>query len=84
MLGRDDDAVAHLLAAVATDGVTGGRPLVAYAQADLAEVLSRRGETDEAMSLWSDAERTAAELGLERLAARLGPGAAAPETLPRQ
>jgi DNA-binding SARP family transcriptional activator len=75
MLGRGEEAAAHLRASIAIDETTGGRPWVAYAQADLASVLARRGETDEANALRSEAERTAAELGLGRLAARLaGPG----------
>ena len=71
MLGNDEEAATHLRSAIAVDETTGGRPWVAYAQAELAAVLARRGETDEANSLRSEAERTAAELGLGRLAARL-------------
>jgi DNA-binding SARP family transcriptional activator len=73
MLGRDDEAVAHLRSAIAIDGATGGRPWVAYAQADLAAVLARRGELDEAAALRAEASLTAAELGLGRLAARIEP-----------
>jgi DNA-binding SARP family transcriptional activator len=71
MLGRDDEAAAHLRSAIAIDSETGGRPWVAYAQAELALVLARAGGTEEASALRSEAGRTAAELGLERLAAQV-------------
>ena len=77
MLGRDEEAIAHLRAAIATDEATGGRPWVAHAQADLARVLARRGEDDEAEALRAAAGATAAELGLRRVARRLEQGAGA-------
>jgi hypothetical protein len=71
ILGRDEEAVAHLRAAIEIDEASGGRPWVAYAQAELADVLDRQGKEDEARVLRSAAAATAAELGLGRLAARL-------------
>jgi DNA-binding SARP family transcriptional activator len=71
IVGRDVESVAHLRAAIETDGASGGRPWVAYARADLADVLDRQGGNDEAQALRSAAAATAAELGLGRLAARL-------------
>jgi tetratricopeptide (TPR) repeat protein len=78
LLGRDEEAVAHLRSAIAIDEATGGRPWVAYAQADLAAVLERGGERGEAEALRASASATAAELGLGRLAARLEQAATAP------
>ncbi|HEY7729395.1 MAG TPA: AAA family ATPase, partial [Gaiellaceae bacterium] len=71
ILGRDEEAVAHLRAAIEIDEASGGRPWVAYAQAELADVLDRQGKEDEARVLRSAAAATAAELGLGRVAARL-------------
>jgi DNA-binding SARP family transcriptional activator len=78
ILGRDDETTAHLWSAIAIDEATGGRPWVAYAKADLAAVLARRGEPEEANALRAEAERTAVELGLGRLAARLSAPPARP------
>lgn len=71
LLGRDDEAEAHLRRAIEIDEATGGRPWVAYAQADLAAVLRRQGSPAEAESLETAARAAAAELGLGRLAARI-------------
>jgi DNA-binding SARP family transcriptional activator len=71
MLGRDDEAADRLRSAIETDLRTGGRPWVAYAKADLAEVRDRQGARDAAHALRSEAAAAAAELGLGRLTARL-------------
>ena len=71
MLDRDVDAIAHLRAAIEIDEATAGRPWVAYAKAELAQVLARRDQADEANALRSEASGFAAELGLSRLAARI-------------
>ncbi len=70
-LGRDDEAAAHLRAAIEIDERSGGRPWVAYARADLADVRGRQGAPDEAAALREAAATVAAELGLGRLAARI-------------
>ncbi len=71
MLGRDNAAAGHLRAAIEIDERSGGRPWVAYAKADLADVVGRQGEPDEAAALRDVAETAAAELGLGRLAAQI-------------
>ena len=71
MLGRDDAAAAHLRAAIEIDERSGGRPWVAYAKADLADVVGRQGAPDEAAALREAAAAAAAELGLGRLATRI-------------
>jgi DNA-binding SARP family transcriptional activator len=71
LLGRHEEAVVHLRAAIEIDEVSGGHPWVAYAKADLAHVLERQGEHAEATALRAEASATAAELGLGRLAARI-------------
>ena len=72
MLDRDDEAVSHYRAAIAIDEATGGRPWVAYAKAELAGVLARRADAMNAATLREEAAITAAELGMARLAARIG------------
>ena len=71
LVGREADAVAHLRRAIAIDTTTDAPPWVAYAQVELADVLSRIGEPAEAAALREEAAATAAALGMQRLAARI-------------
>jgi DNA-binding SARP family transcriptional activator len=71
MLGREDEAVSHYRSAIAIDTSSGGRPWVAYAQAELAKLLQRLGDTAEAPALRDVAAATVAELGMSRLAVRI-------------
>ena len=71
MLGRTEDAILHLRAAIEIDTATGGRPWVAYAQVELADLLVTTGDAAESAALRRDAAATAAELGMERLRARI-------------
>jgi DNA-binding SARP family transcriptional activator len=71
MLGRTTDAVAYHRRAIAVDTATGGVPWVAYAQAELADLLAASGEREEAAALHAAASATADELGMARLRRRL-------------
>jgi DNA-binding SARP family transcriptional activator len=71
MLGREDDAVAHYRAAIAIDVATGAPGWAAYAKAELAAILRRRGDVEEATLLRDEARTTAAEFGMIRLAGRI-------------
>jgi predicted ATPase len=66
MLERDDAAVAHLEAAIATDVAAGTRPWAAHSQLELAELLDRRGEHEACC----DSPRGG---GRDRCGARLAP-----------
>ena len=69
-LGRHDDAVSHLEAAVAVNERAGALPWLARARYDLARALSARGgsgDVDRAGQLVAEADRTAEQLGMERL-----------------
>jgi hypothetical protein len=69
-LGRTDDAVTHLDAALERHRTIGARPWIALSQAWLANVLSERdapGDADRATALHAEASATAAELGLAAL-----------------
>ena len=74
MLGRTEDAILHLRAAIEIDTATGGRPWVAYAEVELADLLVATGDAAEAAALRRDAAATAAELGMERLRTRIEAG----------
>lgn len=66
-LGRDDDAVGHLDAALRIHEQAGWRVLVADTKAALGAALARRrgpGDLERATALLSDAERLAVELDL--------------------
>jgi hypothetical protein len=74
LLGRADDAVAHLEAAVAANAAMGARPWVALAQLDLSQALRARGGPEDrrrAEGLIDAAAATAARLGMHPLADRL-------------
>jgi uncharacterized protein HemY len=71
VVGRHADAAAHLRRAIAIDTATGARPWVAYAQLELAAVLSAMARPDEAAALAGAARTAAATLGMARLAARI-------------
>jgi predicted ATPase/DNA-binding SARP family transcriptional activator len=73
-LGRHDEAVAHLEEAVAANERAGALPWLARARYDLARALSARGgdaDTDRAGQLVAEADRTAEQLGMERLLERI-------------
>jgi tetratricopeptide (TPR) repeat protein len=70
-MGRVDDAARHLEDALASNVALGSRPLVAHTQADYAEVLALRHERSRAQALLDQATRTAEQLGLTRLLARI-------------
>jgi tetratricopeptide (TPR) repeat protein len=78
MLGRDDEARAHLQAAVALNENTAAVAWAAHSRADLAELLLRRGATAEAQPLLAEASATARRLGMQALETRLAT-LAAPE-----
>jgi tetratricopeptide (TPR) repeat protein len=69
--GRLDDAARHLADALAANTRLGSRPLVAHTQCDLARVLLLRQERSRADDLLAEARRTAEQLGLIRLLARI-------------
>ncbi len=71
MLGRKDQAVAHLRAAIERNTEIGTTPWVAEARVELAEVLLGLGEREEAEQLLDDAWATAAELGMVPLSRRI-------------
>jgi tetratricopeptide (TPR) repeat protein len=71
MLDREEEAVSHYRAAIAIDEATGGRPWVAYAQAELAQLVAKRGDAVHAAALRDEAASMAAELGMDRLTARI-------------
>jgi hypothetical protein len=67
VLGRADDAVGHLDAAIERHRTIGARPWTALSQAWLANVLSERdapGDADRAAALHAESVATAADLGL--------------------
>ena len=71
-LGRLDDAVAHLEAALERHRTIGARPWAAVSAAWLANALVARGGPDDAERadrLWADAAEEAADLGLAILPA---------------
>src|SRR5450759_2989730 len=79
-LGRLDDAVSHLTAAIEINEGWGARPWAAHSQHDLAEALVRRdapGDRERAQQLDRAARATAEELGMV-LAEQIGPRAAVP------
>jgi DNA-binding SARP family transcriptional activator len=71
MLGREDDAVAHLRTAIERNTAVGARPWLAEAQVELAELLLGRGDAVEAELLLGDASAIAAKLSMVPLAARI-------------
>jgi DNA-binding CsgD family transcriptional regulator len=69
-MGRLDDAVRHLRAAIDSGERTGMPPMVAYATHQLARVLARRtrpGDRDEAAALATSAAALADQLGMRPL-----------------
>ena len=66
-LGREDAAIDHLRRAIEIDTSTGAAPWVAYAQVELADLVTPR----EAATLRGEASQRASALGMERLSARL-------------
>jgi len=70
--GRIDAAVRHLRTAIAVDDAAGLLPFAALARARLAEILRRNGDRTEADELAAAALRTARELGMRPLVARIG------------
>jgi tetratricopeptide (TPR) repeat protein len=88
-LGRPDEAAQHFEDALAVNARMGARPFLAHTQGEYAELLAARGQSGDAAraaALREEARRTAAELGMARLGARLdreatakpGPGDQAP------
>ena len=71
VVGRQADAVVHLRNAIEIDTAARARPWVAYAQAELADLLAAGEDHDEAAALRTKASETAASLGMRRLATRL-------------
>jgi DNA-binding SARP family transcriptional activator len=71
VLGRQADAAGHLRRAIEIDTATGGRPWVAYAQVELADLLATTGDRDEAAALRASAVEAAESLGMRRLVTRM-------------
>ena len=71
LLGRRDEAVSHLEAAIELNAATGGRIWLAHSQADLARVRLAAGERPAAESLIAASRAAADELGLVVLGDRL-------------
>jgi class 3 adenylate cyclase/tetratricopeptide (TPR) repeat protein len=71
ILGRTDEALAHLRDAMALAERMGARPFLADAQFSTALVLLDTGQPDEAAELVEEARVTAEELGMKPLAARI-------------
>jgi tetratricopeptide (TPR) repeat protein len=74
-MGRLDDAVRHLQAAIELNERMGARPWTAHSQHDLAEVLRQRGGAGDrarAAELDQSALATARQLGMTALAGRIG------------
>jgi hypothetical protein len=67
VLGRTDDAVAHLRVGIETDIRTGARPFAAHGQRALAGVLADR-DADGARDLLDQARATYEELGMTTFA----------------
>jgi DNA-binding NarL/FixJ family response regulator len=73
--GRFETAGHHFDRAVAANAELGARPMVAWSQHDHAAMLRSRGRLDDAervLALAADAGRTARELSMTRLEARVG------------
>jgi DNA-binding CsgD family transcriptional regulator len=68
-LGKTDRAIRHLQAAIEANRRAGMRPFEAEARFELARILGARsaGERSEALVLATDAEGTAAQLGMQPL-----------------
>jgi hypothetical protein len=69
-IGNHDQAVAHLEEAVAVNERAGALPWLARARYDLARALASRGgagDAERAGQLVAEADRTAEQLGMERL-----------------
>jgi DNA-binding SARP family transcriptional activator len=71
MLGRHDEAVAHLEAAIELNEQTGARPWAAHARVDLAEILVGHGDQARARTLLAEALAIARELGMTALENRM-------------
>ncbi|HET9288490.1 MAG TPA: BTAD domain-containing putative transcriptional regulator [Gaiella sp.] len=71
MLGRQDEAVARLDAAIELNEQTGAKPWAAYARVDLAQILVELGDEVRARTLRGEALATVRELGMTALESSL-------------
>jgi hypothetical protein len=75
VLGRTDDAIAHLRLGIEIDDRTGARPFAAHGRRALAQVLVERGaagDVDSAQELLAAARGTYQELGMDSDTAAAG------------
>jgi predicted ATPase/DNA-binding SARP family transcriptional activator len=71
VLAREDEAEAHLTAALELNERMGARPWVAHTQHDLARLLLARGDTPRARELLNRSAETCRELGMTALRRRV-------------